>query len=290
MPIHRPIQTTTGDIFFQTNLPIYVNRVNESFEIEEHKHDFYEISYISEGAGVHYIQGETMPVVKGDLFFIPIGVSHVFRPMSVNKERPLVVFNCIFTRVFFQKLLLSIPFDSKMIAFFGIEEVELPPSWKQFKDLNGECNQLFLHLHREFLSQKWGFVISLYASLTELLLFMVRFEENTGSTRLSMTAQMHELLAYMDRYCHLPFTLTDLSNRTGFSTRQLQRLIKSYTGMTFIDYIQSRRMEQCCFLLRTTRNKISEIATESGYQDIKFFNQLFKKKTGMTPREYRSRR
>lgn len=56
---------------------MYVNRATESFELLEHSHDFVEVSYISEEKGYHFIDDQVVTVQKGDLFFIPAGVSHV---------------------------------------------------------------------------------------------------------------------------------------------------------------------------------------------------------------------
>lgn len=50
-----------------------------------HSHDFIEICLVAEGTGVHYIDNQQMQVARGDMLFIPIGVSHVFRPKSTSK-------------------------------------------------------------------------------------------------------------------------------------------------------------------------------------------------------------
>lgn len=48
------------------------------------------------------------------------------------------------------------------------------------------------------------------------------------------------------------------------------------------------RINEACRLLLAEKRKIIDIAESVGYTDIKFFNELFKKYTGSTPREYRS--
>ena len=75
--------------------------------------------------------------------------------------------------------------------------------------------------------------------------------------------------------------------KLSISERQLQRQLKKLTGMSFTTYVQHARLEACCQYLRESSDKISDIAALVGYQDMKFFNQLFKKMIGVTPSQYR---
>ncbi len=67
----------------------------------------------------------------------------------------------------------------------------------------------------------------------------------------------------------------------------LSQLFKKEVGINFLDYITDMRIQKAKELLRQTNNKIYEIASTVGYQDIHHFGKLFKKKTGVTPKEYR---
>lgn len=58
--------------------------------------------------------------------------------------------------------------------------------------------------------------------------------------------------------------------------------------MRFLEQLQKLRIAQSCHLLATTDMKISQIAAYVGYDDIKFFNKLFKDKLDLTPREFRN--
>jgi transcriptional regulator GlxA family with amidase domain len=53
--------------------------------------------------------------------------------------------------------------------------------------------------------------------------------------------------------------------------------------MTFTDYVKNIRVEAACRLLTGSRNNVEEIAVAVGYAYLKFFNRLFKKKTGVPP-------
>jgi two-component system response regulator YesN len=67
----------------------------------------------------------------------------------------------------------------------------------------------------------------------------------------------------------------------------LSQLIKKETGQTYLNHLTDRRIEQVKVLLRETSLKIYEIAESVGYQDLQHFGNVFKKRTGQTPKEYR---
>ena len=58
--------------------------------------------------------------------------------------------------------------------------------------------------------------------------------------------------------------------------------------MTYIDYIQYIRMEEAKKLLALPHLKIYEVAEKIGYGDYKYFAIQFRKRVGVTPKEYRN--
>ena len=59
-------------------------------------------------------------------------------------------------------------------------------------------------------------------------------------------------------------------------------------GISFQKYLQKVRIEQSCRLLAETNEKITHIAHNVGYEDIKFFGKVFRDVMNMSPRAYRS--
>ncbi|MBP3966319.1 AraC family transcriptional regulator [Paenibacillus lignilyticus] len=283
---------------FQTDhesqqLPIFVNRVHESFDLVMHAHDFIEICMVTEGTGFHYIGDDQMPVSRGDLFFIPVGISHVFRPSSTAKGRSLIMYNCIFTTGQLDKLLQAVYADPQISDL--LSELNKAGQWLHVRDRNEEGQQLFHKLHDEFTSRKPGFTANLCATTIELLIMVYRrwLEKSQPQTMQqqqptpSASASMQQIVEQIDANCTAELHVADMAAQLGISERHFQRGFKKATGMTFLDYVQSARIDLSCKLLLRTDARISEIAVQVGYQDMKFFNELFKKKTGVTPRQYR---
>ncbi len=81
--------------------------------------------------------------------------------------------------------------------------------------------------------------------------------------------------------------LQDLADGLSLHPVWLSQLFKKEVGTNFLDYVTDLRIQKAKDLLRQSNNKIYEIAASVGYQDVHHFGRLFKKKTGVTPKEYR---
>ena len=84
-----------------------------------------------------------------------------------------------------------------------------------------------------------------------------------------------------------PLTLEVLSDRFNFNAKYLSRLIKHKVGTGFSEYLLNLRMKRAAELLTKTDMDIKAVALEVGYEDQQYFHRIFKKKTGMTPVQYR---
>jgi transcriptional regulator GlxA family with amidase domain len=69
--------------------------------------------------------------------------------------------------------------------------------------------------------------------------------------------------------------------------RTLKRRFKAATGTTLIDYLQNLRVEAAKRLLESGPLPVDEISAEVSYEDPSFFRRLFKRRTGLTPSQYR---
>jgi transcriptional regulator GlxA family with amidase domain len=73
----------------------------------------------------------------------------------------------------------------------------------------------------------------------------------------------------------------------GVPERTLKRRFKAATGLALIDYVQNLRIEEAKRLLETSACAADAISVDIGYEDASFFRRLFKRRTGVSPRQYR---
>jgi transcriptional regulator GlxA family with amidase domain len=69
--------------------------------------------------------------------------------------------------------------------------------------------------------------------------------------------------------------------------RTLKRRFKIATGSSLMDHLQNLRVEEAKRLLESSKLPVDEISFMVGYEDASFFRRLFKRRTGLTPSQYR---
>ncbi|MDC7242188.1 MAG: response regulator [Spirochaetales bacterium] len=109
----------------------------------------------------------------------------------------------------------------------------------------------------------------------------IRDMENQGS-------RISRILNYINRnYSDVNLSVESLSNHFELSSTYLCTIFKSSTGKTLHQYILEVRIEEAGILLKTTNDRIYEIARKVGFQDTNYFSTVFKKEVGKTPLQYR---
>jgi transcriptional regulator GlxA family with amidase domain len=81
----------------------------------------------------------------------------------------------------------------------------------------------------------------------------------------------------------------DLSSMFAVGRRNFDRRFIKATGNTPVEYAQRVKIETAKKALETSRKTISEVMYEVGYSDVKAFREVFRKITGMSPLEYKSK-
>jgi len=80
-----------------------------------------------------------------------------------------------------------------------------------------------------------------------------------------------------------------LAEQVGLGSRTFKRRFKLATGENPITYLQRIRVELAKGKLEKTTESINNIIWSVGYEDISSFRQLFKRFTGLTPKDYRQK-
>jgi transcriptional regulator GlxA family with amidase domain len=94
---------------------------------------------------------------------------------------------------------------------------------------------------------------------------------------------------YLHEHFNETFTMDELAQRIGMSTRNFIRRFKQATGKTPLTYLHTLRINCARQLLETDFRSVQEVCYEVGYEDIPFFRNVFRRHTGLSPREYRQR-
>lgn len=94
---------------------------------------------------------------------------------------------------------------------------------------------------------------------------------------------------YIESHFTERITIDELATDANVSRRSFERRFKQATNNTVVEYIQRVRIEAAKRSFEASRNNVSEVMYHVGYTDTKAFRDVFKKITGLTPVEYRSK-
>ncbi len=96
------------------------------------------------------------------------------------------------------------------------------------------------------------------------------------------------LNSYIDENYMRNFTSLDICKELSISRSYLYEISMKYLGMSIYKYIQVKRLSDAMRQLADTDNLIKEIANNVGIEDYNYFTKVFKKHTGLTPKQYRT--
>src|SRR5690606_17815198 len=94
---------------------------------------------------------------------------------------------------------------------------------------------------------------------------------------------------YIERNYQERITVDDLASMLALSRRNLERRFKKATANTVIEYIQRVKIEAAKMSLESTRENVNEVMYKVGYTDNKAFRNTFKRITGLSPVQYRTK-
>ena len=94
-------------------------------------------------------------------------------------------------------------------------------------------------------------------------------------------------MLYISEHFNAPVTLEDVAHHVHLHPSYFSTLFKNSTGSSFKEYLNMVRIEESKRLLANTDYSIIDIAIATGFEDQSYFSKVFKKYTGLTPKQYR---
>lgn len=94
---------------------------------------------------------------------------------------------------------------------------------------------------------------------------------------------------YIEQHIHERISIESLAGLVAMGRRSFERRFRAATGNAVLEYMQRVRIESAKRSLESSRKNITEVMYEVGYTDTKAFRTVFKRITGLTPLEYRSK-
>ena len=255
-----------------------------------HSHNFFELLYVVSGKIHHSCNGKKHELFPGDFFFIDLPDIHAYTT-DTYEDKPPCVLNLMFDPAVIDNSikycknsteLLSIPALGLSDKNYVLQIPQIP-----IHDINGEILALIEQIKNETLSPEPLSDLIIHHKLIALILSILR-SDYIGQTIAKQNPITATILKMVSERYFEDNLLVSACNELNYSLSYLSNIFRKDMGIPFKEYLQSIRIQEAENLLIHSNLKISEISKRVGYTDTKYFYNLFKKYTYMTPTQYRN--
>ncbi len=264
------------------------SRKKTFFDFPLHYHPEFELNLIVGGKGVKRIVGDHTEVID-DLELVLVGnqlphgwFTHQYEwhegepeiyEITIQFHRDL--FDESFLKrnqLYFLRMLMERA--SRGISFSKETIERMLPRLKQLPEKSGfdSVLELISILH------------DLSISRNMRMLSNSTFTDNTINYN---SRRIEKVFSYLRDHYEKDISLEDVSKLAGMTEVSFSRFIKKRTGKTFIESLNEIRLGHASRLLIDTTETIAEVAYKCGFNNLSYFNRIFKSKNGCTPREFR---
>lgn len=102
-----------------------------------------------------------------------------------------------------------------------------------------------------------------------------------------VNSRLQKIYTFIERNYKNPIKISEIAEEICLSVPYTCRFIKKHTNKTTTEIINEFRISKACDLLIKSSLNVSEISYEVGFNNISYFNKLFRSVTGITPLSYK---
>jgi len=263
------------------------NITTENYPGFYHYHRGIEILIVHRGSGNLVLNRSMYPIESGSiLFFQPFQLHRLHFDVAENApyERTILTFEPATFEPFFRGL----PSASR---FFGhMWKDDLPSQLFRMGSDTSYIDAVLERSHRKLTdleeedSMEWAGLMIL--QIMDYLHSLHDSSPIQGSPRAERHAE--KIMQWIEKHYTEPFELDELAKALHLSKHHISHLFRSETGSTITEYLIARRIRQACLLLKLEHLSVEQVGSRVGIPNFAYFCRLFKKITGLTPKQYRS--
>lgn len=277
------------NVLFEESIDgLYISRVVRDFkftmpDVHTHYND-YEVYYLLEGERCYFIGTKIYHLKQGSLVFVRRNVIHkTALSREAHHDRILLEISRSYLESVF-----AITGELTLHDFFQDDCIILSLECEE----QNFITELLLALGRELGTKNSGFRLLAKSLVAELFIYAKRMENKTNPSASSRTddprhRQIEQIACYIAENCCSPISLNSIAEQFYMNKCYLSRIFKEITGFTVNGYLHARRIQKARSLLIQNSMNISEVSEAAGYENLTYFERVFKKHTGMSPLEYR---
>ncbi len=255
-------------------------------QVPLHWHSEIEIIVIKKGCGIVTVDLKKQKVTIGDIIFIRSGQLHSIEQDGSNYME--------YENILFKKeLLISGEYDLCAKNFIiPLIEGNIPSATfftsvlHYYNDVANCINEIDILCSE----QQEGYQLLLKSILFRLIYIIISHKETIEITSTIQTKSLEKLkytLKYVEEHYSEHITIEEMAKLTFYSKSHFMKFFKSHIGTGFIDYLNNYRLMMSEQMLKTSDLSVIEIAQLNGFDNISYFNRIFKKKYNLSPSKLR---
>ena len=277
-----------GDIFLPVNS--YHCLVPLTYrELALHWHEEMEITLIREGMSDYRVGQSSFRTLEGDIILIPPYCTHsAFEIPGKTMVSDSLVFHLDLLGAQGQDLSAA-----KYLRPLAEGQLQMPALIRLSDKGYDEIRKAFLEALDCFQNRPPFYEMLLREELLHIIILLFQYGYISKSTEsrnsLAGRQQLKTVLQYIAEHYREKIKVAELADMSGFSESYFMSFFRQYVGMSCISYINHYRIQKAAHALEETSGPVMEIAMDHGFDNISYFNLQFRRKFGMTPRQFRMR-
>lgn len=251
-----------------------------------HWHNDAEIIYIKKGSGLVTVELMEYQVRGGDIIFIRPGSLHSISCVDNERmEYENIIFEMSFLYSNLPEKMYSDYFNPLLSGELCFPILISPETCAKYADAAH-----FLDMADDCCRDKSpayeiavkGYLFCFFSSLFSGC-SKIRSKEKTNSN----LERIKKVLKYVEDHFKDDISISETAALCGFSESHFMRFFKNTMNKTFTEYLNDYRLSYAAKLLSSSDLNILDVAYAAGYNNLSYFNRLFKKKYNQSPKEYR---
>ena len=262
----------------------HIANVKRSFQIPVHWHDEFEIIYVKSGFLTVSISGENYIGKPGDAFVVSPGNLHFMGSQTGNVDYFTFLFPLKYISFRTDDIL-----DDKLLEPLNSGHLMISPEIED--TVKEQCEQL-VEIYGAKKEESQSKITAQIKTKIILLQFILELwkkgfivENDTGGKN---TVEK-EMVSYIQQNFTGKILLKEFGKQFHLSEKYISRYFKEHFHITISQYVTYLRLEHAKQLLQDTDIPVTEVAMQSGYQNVSYFIRSFKKTYGMSPLKYRNK-
>jgi len=161
--------------------------------------------------------------------------------------------------------------------------------FREYPSVRNEAFSLVMDIYKETQANERGYELAISSAIKRLLLLLLRHDTRglLNHSRKHDAVRLRPAIDYVDRHLHEKISVDDVCRLLSLSYHYFIRYFHNTMGISFVDYMNYRRIKKAERLLLTRDLNVNEIGLEVGIPSMGQFYKLFKRHNHCSPSVFR---